>query len=295
MAFSKEQQKTALIASIAVFILLNGYHFLTREEPKTAPLAYPRGAVASTPLRQGLQARAGGTDPLSLFIERQRQSYPGVSRDIFRMERPAAKPVTSPAPTVMTAPPLPAPPERSPEEIAQDRARADLAKFRYLGYLTEKDSTLFLSKDGELFIVKIGEMVLNAYKVKETNKDAVVLLDTATGVERRVELAGDGSQQQQPQPAPLRPPQLVQPRPQQMPQQAPPQMRQPVLVQPQIQPPAYQSPSRLQQRRMLNIRRQEQEQERQRQLRDSLGQPAPGTDLPSGPKPPPLIDDMPSQ
>lgn len=157
--FRKEHQKITLAALIAALVVLNGYHYFTREGPKTVPLAYPRGAVASTPVRQCLQARAGGTDPLSLLIERQRQSYPGVSRDIFRVETPHARPVARPVPTIMALSLPPTPPERSKEDIAADSARADIAKFRYLGYLTEKDNTLFLSKDGELFIVKIGERV----------------------------------------------------------------------------------------------------------------------------------------
>jgi hypothetical protein len=244
---TKEYQKKTLTALIAVLILLNGYYYLTREEPKTVSLAYPRGVTASSPVRHGLQTRTRGADPLSLFIERQGQSYPGVSRDIFRMERPTVRPVTRPVPTVPAAPLPTAPPERSPEEIAADLARADLAKFRYLGYLTEKDNTLFLSKDGELFIVKVGEMVLSTYKVKDANKDAVVLLDTITSVERRVELAGDGIQQTpqqqqkplQPTPWPL---QVEQPKPQQM---------QPPT--PSAAPPS----DRLQQRRFRNIQPQD--------------------------------------
>jgi hypothetical protein len=249
MALTKENQKKTLIALVAVLILLNGYYYLTREEPKTAPFAYPRGAVASSPVRHGLRTQTGRADPLSLFIERQGQSYPGVSRDIFRMERPAARPVTRAVPTVIATPLPLTPPERSPEEIAADLARADLAKFRYLGYLTEKDNMLFLSKDGELFIVKVGETVLNTYKVKDANKDAVVLLDTVTSVERRVELAGDGTQQtlqqQRPlQPAPPRSQQIEQPKPQQM---------QPPMP-PSAAPPADQL---YQQRRFRNVRPQD--------------------------------------
>ncbi|MHB8846633.1 MAG: hypothetical protein ACYC7L_18010 [Nitrospirota bacterium] len=273
MTFPKEQQKFALAALIAVLIVLNGYRYVTREAPKTAPLAYPRGAVASSPVRQGFQSREGTADPISLYLERQRETYPGVSRDIFRMERPAARSVTRPVPTVTAAPSHPLPPERSPEEIAADRARADLAKFRYLGYLTEKDNTLFLSKDGELFIMKIGERVQNTYKVKDANKDAVVLLDTDTGVERRIELAGDGApaaptlqrplqqalpQQQPSQPQMQQPPQLQQlkqqpkltPMQQTLMQQPDPQQTQPQRKQPTEQQPK----PWLQKRRLHNLK-----------------------------------------
>jgi len=218
MTFTKEQQKLFLGALIAVIVLVNGYRILTAEGPRTAPLKYDRGAVASTPVRQGLQARSGGADPLSIFLERSAEPYPGVVRNIFRMENPAARPKPKPdVPVVVTAP-SPSAPERSPEEIAADLARADLAKFRYLGYLTEKDNTLFLSKDGELFIKKIGDTIGTMYKIKEANKDFIVILDTATRVEGRISLSGEGTQQppqQQPPsaPQPQRPPYTPQPFP----------------------------------------------------------------------------------
>ncbi|MDA8422253.1 MAG: hypothetical protein M0Z89_02850, partial [Nitrospiraceae bacterium] len=54
-----------------------------------------------------------------------------------------------------------------------------------------------------------GEQLLKNYKVKEANKDYVVLLDTVTRVEVRVDLSG-GEQAAQQQPA-QRQPQPVQP------------------------------------------------------------------------------------
>jgi hypothetical protein len=115
---------------------------------------------------------------------------------------------------------------KTAEEIAADIARADLAKFRYLGYVSEKETTLFLSKDGEFFIVKIGDTTGTTYKIKEANKDFIIILDTATHVEGLVALSGDGTQQppkpQQPQYAP-HPPQ----RPSYAPQTFPPRVSQP--------------------------------------------------------------------
>ena len=90
-------------------------------------------------------------------------------------------------------------PVKTPEQIAEEMARADLVRFRFLGYLTDKDNTLFLSKDGELFIVKSGEKVSKSYKIKEATKDYVILYDTITRVEVRVELSG-GEQPSPPQP-----------------------------------------------------------------------------------------------
>jgi len=233
MTFTKEQQKLFLGASIAVIVLVNGYRLLTAEGPRTTPLIYDRGAVASTPVRPAAQARGGAADPLSVILERSAEPYPGVVRNIFRMENPVARPKPKPAASVVVTAPSPTGPVKTAEEIAADLARADLTKFRYLGYLSEKETTLFLSKDGELFIVKIGDKIGTTYKIKEANKDFIVILDTATLVEGRVSLSGEGTQpppQQKPQqpPQPQPPPQPQRPqRPSYVPQPFPPQVSQP--------------------------------------------------------------------
>jgi hypothetical protein len=86
---------------------------------------------------------------------------------------------------------------RAAVEAAAQAARADLMKFQLVGYLTDKESTLFLSKEGELFIVKKGSKLLKSYKVKETGKNFVILLDTITGVEVQLELPGGEMSPQQ--------------------------------------------------------------------------------------------------
>ncbi len=242
----REQQKKVLVAVLAVLALLVIYRVVTAEKPKTVPLAFPRGTVARSAVRQGLVSTAFGANPLNIFLAKREEKFPGVSRDIFRMENPAPKK------NPKSAPPLP--PVKTPEELAAEAARAaaeqaaaavraaeeasraDLSKFRFLGYLTERESKLFLSKDGELFIVKRGDTVLKSYKVKEAGKDYVILLDTVTRVEARVELSGGESQQpqlqlQQRPPQPVPPAQYMpqtpqQPMPQQM-QPMPQQSRQP--------------------------------------------------------------------
>jgi hypothetical protein len=189
MILNREKQKNLLIALIAVLALLVVYRIVTAEKPKTAPLTYTRGAVANSAVRPGLAAREAGTDPLNVFLRQREEKFPGTARDIFRMENPAA-PKPKSAPVSSVTPTLPHVPVKTPEELAADLARADLSKFRFLGYLTDKDSSLFLSKDGENFIAKSGDKVLKNYIVKEAGKDYVILLDTITRVEARVELSG---------------------------------------------------------------------------------------------------------
>jgi hypothetical protein len=192
MALTPEQEKKLLAVLLTVLVVAVLYRVVTAEKQKTAPLAHPRGSVAASPVRQGIASPDEAGDPLRVLLARRDERFPGVSRDIFRMQNPAPKPPPKPAtPAVPLPPPVP---EKTPEQIAAEHARADLSKFRFLGFLTEKDSSLFLSKEGELFIVKSGDTVLKNYVVKEAGKDYVILRDTITTVEVRVELSGGGDQ-----------------------------------------------------------------------------------------------------
>jgi hypothetical protein len=190
-----------LVVLVVLLVIINGYHYLLEGKPKVVPLTYTRGARAASPVRQTMLSRTSGTDPLNVFLERQREKYPEVVRYFFQMDNPAPKPKT---PKKQVAPPVHV---KTPEEIAEEAARAaaeqaraakeaaaqaartDMLKFQLLGYLTDKDSTLFLSKEGELFTVKKGSMLLKSYLVKDANKNSVTLFDTITGVEVQLELA----------------------------------------------------------------------------------------------------------
>lgn len=193
MALAPAQEKRLLIVLLVTLVVLVIYRISTYEDRKTVPLTYQPGAKAALPVRSGIASQRE-KDLVSVLIGRKGERFPGVSRDIFRMENPSPpKPKEPPKPAELPPPPPP-PPEKTPEEIAAEVARADLLKFRFLGYLTEKDSSLFLSKDGELYIVKSGDTVLKNYKVKEAGRDYVILLDTVTNVEVRVELTGGPEQ-----------------------------------------------------------------------------------------------------
>ena len=132
-----------------------------------------------------------------------------MARDLFMLENSVKQP--KPAPLVLTPPAPPSVPVKTPDELAAEAARADLSKFRFLGYLTDKESSLFLSKDGELFIVKNGDRVLKNYKVKEAGREIVVLLDTCTGGEIRIDKSSSVTPLQTPQQPQSQPvPQAVQ-------------------------------------------------------------------------------------
>jgi hypothetical protein len=202
MKLTKAQQQIVLVVLVALLVLINGYFYLRGEKPKTAPLTYARGARAVSAVRQGPSSRTtAAADPLNVFLERRREKFPDVVRDIFRMENPAPKPkeprkqappvhVKTEEEIAAEAAKAAADAAKAATEAAAQAARADMMKFQLLGYLTDKDSTLFLSKEGELFTVKKGSKLLKSYRVKEANKNYVILQDTVTGVEVQLELPG---------------------------------------------------------------------------------------------------------
>jgi len=194
MTLTKEKQKIILISLLVLLTVLIIYRLMTPEQQKTAPLTYDRGAVAKTAVRTAVITPSGEADPLTIYLKPHEERYPGVSRNIFATSNPVPKPkvVIKPvtAPT-LTIPPVP---EKTPEEIAAELAQSDMQKFRYLGSMIDKESVLFLSKGGESFFVKNGEIVQKGYKVKSSSRDHVILVDTITKVEIKIDLAG-GEQQ----------------------------------------------------------------------------------------------------
>ena len=196
MAMTRQQEKKLLRVLLIALVAMISYRVFSAEVPRTAPLTFTRGMVVSSPVRRGLSAPGTASDPLVVFLERRVEKYPGVSRDLFRMSspggegKPKTKPIEVTKPVETVTLPTSTVPVKTPEEIAAEMAKTDLSKFRFLGYLTDKDSSLFLSKEGELFIVKSGDMVQKTYQVKSVGKDHVVLQDTVTRVEVRIELSG---------------------------------------------------------------------------------------------------------
>jgi hypothetical protein len=197
MTLTKEQEKMILFVLLVLFAGMVVYRILAGEVPRTAPLIYTPGMKVATPVRRGLlQPSERGQDALTVLLTRRTEKYPGVKRDLFRMNRPKPRPVLVVQPKPVVTVPTLTVPVKTPEEIAADAARADLSSFRFLGYVTDKDSSLFLSKDGELFIAKSGDTLLKDYMIKAAGKDYVLLLDRATKVEVRVELSGSGDGRQ---------------------------------------------------------------------------------------------------
>jgi hypothetical protein len=165
-------------------------------EPQHVPLAYVTGNADRTNASRP-QAGAGLKVNLDLLTAARRRAGEafGAPKNIFaplttekvtttRTKPPA--PVPLPAP-VVAAPVVPLPP--SPEELAAQAARQELAQFRYLGYLSRDGrEEAFLSKGRELYIVKSDETIEQRVRVKTVTPAGVTLQETRSQIERTVPL-----------------------------------------------------------------------------------------------------------
>ena len=77
---------------------------------------------------------------------------------------------------VAPTPPAPRTSSPSPEALAAQRARQELNKFRFLGYLTKGgESQAFLTNGQAIYIVKQGEMLEGQVQVNKIEPETIVL------------------------------------------------------------------------------------------------------------------------
>jgi hypothetical protein len=82
--------------------------------------------------------------------------------------------------------------QASPEELALQVGRQELAQFRYLGYLSRAGrSQAFLAKGNALHIVKTGETIEQRILVKAITPSGVTLQETTTNTEQFVSPSAD--------------------------------------------------------------------------------------------------------
>jgi len=165
-------------------------------DPPRVPLAYVTGKADRTKASRP-QAGAGLKVNLDLLTAARRRAEEAfvAPKNIFAplsTERTAPTRVKPPAPAhppvpIMAAPVVPPPP--SPEELAAQAARQELAQFRYLGYLSRDGrEEAFLSKGKELYIVRSEETIEERVRVKTVTPTGVTLQEIRSQVVRTVPL-----------------------------------------------------------------------------------------------------------
>ena len=170
--------KLFLVALLGIWLVIAVYQWGTPEKQKRVPLTFTKDSLAIK-----TSQKEGETLTLHLdLLEKSREVKWSKPKNIFRPIKIYKSTTTT------TLPPVPEVYVPSPEEIAAEKARQDLSRFKVLGFLDKGGhQEVFLSKDGELFIVRQGDMIQNRYRLKalyqESNREGVVLLDPQTNVE----------------------------------------------------------------------------------------------------------------
>jgi len=177
-------------AGVAIWIIA------AAPESQRVPLAYVTGKADRAKVSRPQAGAALKVNLDLLTAARRRAEEAFVSpKNIFaplttekmaltHAKRRTPVPTTTPA---VTAPAVPPPP--SPEELAAQAARQELAQFRYLGYLSRDGrQQAFLSKGKDLYIVRSDETIEQRVLVKSITPTGVTLQEPRSQVERTVPL-----------------------------------------------------------------------------------------------------------
>ena len=169
------------------------------EDLQQAPLQYKTGQTTGG-------ARLDGSDPSLAFIKATSSDPVTFTqpRNIFaslgqqRAKHPTPKPAKTPprkAPPKRALDPKP-PSSPSPGDLAAQQARQQLARFRFLGYLTKDgESQVFLSNGQAIYIGKQGETLEGDIQIKSVEPTEVILSkplkNSGTTVEAALPLTKD--------------------------------------------------------------------------------------------------------
>ena len=106
------------------------------------------------------------------------------ARDLFQPRRPPPPPVKK-----VDAPPPP--PPNTPEELAEEAARAELAQFRLVGIVLRAGRAQgFLMKGEQSFMVTAGDRAGDRFTVESITTEGVVLKDPRTWVSGQIAVSG---------------------------------------------------------------------------------------------------------
>ena len=169
------RQKLSLFILLILLVVAIAYAFFrTPQQKKVDRLKYSPGALPATaPVNTAIKA-----DDTKLHLELlddKTASFSGFKRNIFRLA-PLKPKVTipPPPPPPTSAPPTPPPPPPPPGK--GELARAEMAKFKFLGFL-KKDNrkTIFLSRNNEILLVKKGDKIAGQFEVADITEEFLTI------------------------------------------------------------------------------------------------------------------------
>jgi len=150
-------------------------------------------APARAPARE--RAIAGGlrAEDFQLRVGSAAADSARGGRDLFRMRLPPPPP-PAPKPVevkVEEPPPPPGPPPKTPEQIAEEAAKAELGQVKLVGVVFRGErGQAFLVKGDQLYMVQTGGKVGERFQVESIRPDSIQLKDPATRVTGSIPVSG---------------------------------------------------------------------------------------------------------
>ena len=132
-------------------------------------------------------APVGGFRPDDFWLRIEPVPAAGPSsagRDLFRLRLPPPPPVKK----VEVPPP---PPPKTPEQLAEEAARAEFTQIRLVGIVFRSGKgQAFLVKGDQIFMANTGDKVGDRFRVEEIKTNSVMLKDPATQVSGQIPVSG---------------------------------------------------------------------------------------------------------
>jgi len=168
----------ALTIAIALLAAVNVWRF--------APSG---GGAKERPAAGGARLRA---EDFQLRVGVAAAEAPPGGRDLFRMRLPAPPPAPpKPIVEVKVEAPPPGPPPKTPQEIAEEAARAEFGQIRLVGVVFRGEKgQAFLVKGDQVYMVQNGGKVGERFQVESIRQDSIQLKDPATRVTGSIPVSG---------------------------------------------------------------------------------------------------------
>lgn len=167
------RRRLLLLALVVVVLCLNLWHWWPS---RPAVHADKRAAAAAWP-QEILRVKAAiGSEGM-----------PPARRDLFQPKMTVVK--APPAPE--KAAPPPAPPAKTPEQLNEEAARAELAQIKLVGILfREEKGEAFIVLRDQLYTARTGERVGERFQVEVIGRDGIHVKDPATRVGGQIPVSG---------------------------------------------------------------------------------------------------------
>jgi hypothetical protein len=161
------------IVAVSVLAGINLVRWLTPAHSESQPRATVAARLDAADFRVHVATRAA-----------QEHVAP---RDLFYVPAPARS-VRVAAPHVVAPP---APPPKTPEQIAEEEARAALGALRVIGIAFRGGrGQAYVSAGEESYLVMTGDKIGNRFEVGEITADYVAVKDPVSGIDLKVPLQG---------------------------------------------------------------------------------------------------------